>query len=384
VNYDKKTIETFLALLKEGLWEDKTVRASYLMGHDCFDVDWGEVYQLASEQSVLGLVLAGIDCLPSDLRPPKIMLLQWIGEIQMLERQNKEMNAFIGELVNKMWEAGIYTLLVKGQGIAQCYDRPLWRACGDVDLLLDAENYEKAKVYLTPLALVVDEEDKGRLHLGLTIDQWLVELHGTLHTNHHIQMDGLLDEVQREIFQFGKTRVWKNDTVDVLLPAQDEDVVFVFAHILQHFFKGGIGLRQICDWCRLLWIYRTEIDKVLLETRLNKMGMMPKWKAFAAFAVYYLEMPVDAMPLFSDEIKWKKKAGRILTLIMESGNFGHGRDRSYKENHSAFVSNIISFGVYTKYNMMQFSIFPWDAVKGWYATIVNGVKARISGKKNCE
>ena len=110
--------------------------------------------------------------------------------------------------------------------------------------------------------------------------------------------------------------------------------------------------------------------------------MMPKWKSFAALAVDYLGMPVEVMPLYSDEKRWKKKAGRIMSLIMESGNFGHGRDQSYKEKHSAFVSNIISFGVYTKYSLLQFSIFPWDAVKGWKTTISKGVRAAINRKSS--
>ena len=41
----------------------------------------------------------------------------------------------------------------------------------------------------------------------------------------------------------------KGSKVQVFLPAPDEDVVFVFSHILQHFYKEGIGLRQICVWC---------------------------------------------------------------------------------------------------------------------------------------
>lgn len=44
------------------------------------------------------------------------------------------------------------------------------------------------------------------------------------------------------------------------MPRAEEDVVYVFAHILQHFFKGGIGLRQICDWCRLLYTYRDSLN----------------------------------------------------------------------------------------------------------------------------
>ena len=59
-----------------------------------------------------------------------------------------------------------------------------------------------------------------------------------------------------------------------------------------------VGLRQFCDWCRLLWTYRRSINVGLLEARLNEMGLVSVWKAFGAFAVEYLGMPGEAMPLY--------------------------------------------------------------------------------------
>ena len=57
-----------------------------------------------------------------------------------IEKQNSAMNSFIGVLVEKMRKEGIYTLLIKGQGVAQCYEKPLWRSCGDIDLYLSEDN----------------------------------------------------------------------------------------------------------------------------------------------------------------------------------------------------------------------------------------------------
>ena len=74
----------------------------------------------------------------------------------------------------------------------------------------------------------------------------------------------------------------------------NNDILLIFTHFLKHFYKGGIGLRQICDWCRLLWTYRDSIDVALLEQRLRKMGLMSEWKAFAALAVEYLGMPAES------------------------------------------------------------------------------------------
>ena len=156
------TIETFFALLRVGLWGDRnqTIRIDG-------NTEWQEVYRLATEQSVIGLILAGLEY--SDVKPPQALLLQLIGEVQMIEQRNKAMNAFIADLIEKLRKNDIYALLVKGQGIAQCYEKPLWRCSGDIDLFLDYDNYQKAKSFLMPLASSVEEEYVREKHLGMTI-----------------------------------------------------------------------------------------------------------------------------------------------------------------------------------------------------------------------
>ena len=39
---------------------------------------------------------------------------------------------------------------------------------------------------------------------------------------------------------------------------------------------------------------------------MKEAGVVSEWKAFAAMAVEYLGMPMEAMPLYSDSGKWKR------------------------------------------------------------------------------
>ena len=69
VSKENKNQAAFIALVRAGLWENsQKCSVESLEFRD--SVDWEEVYRLASEQAVLGLVLAGIDFLPIDQRPP--------------------------------------------------------------------------------------------------------------------------------------------------------------------------------------------------------------------------------------------------------------------------------------------------------------------------
>lgn len=153
----------FVELLKAGLWEHE-VQLSYFD-----DIDFTRVYNLACEQSVVGLVAAGIEH-AVDVNVPKTVALDFASTTIQLEQNNKAMNDFIARLVNEMRQAGIYTLLLKGQGISQCYEKPLWRACGDVDFFLNKDDFDKATDFLKPRASEVSETDDYKYHLPMTID----------------------------------------------------------------------------------------------------------------------------------------------------------------------------------------------------------------------
>lgn len=371
--------KAFFALVRAGLWEKEVRLAPY------GEIDYAEVLRMAEVQSVVGLVAAGIEHIV-DVRPQKKDVLQFIGRVTQVEQQNTAMNYFIGVMMDKMREAGIYSVLVKGQGVAQCYERPLWRACGDVDLLLDAENYERAKAFLIPLASNVETEFTHFKHLGMTIDPWVVELHGTMHSRLSRRIDAELDWIQEECLRDGKVRAWRDGETDVFLPAPDEDVIFVFTHILHHFFLEGIGLRQICDWCRLLWTYRDSLDYELLESRIRKAGLMSEWKAFAAFAVEYLGMPLESMPLFNvndnQNANLKSKADRIMAFVLEVGNFGHNKvDQSTGGKAKVyFWRKFVSFWGRLSDMLRHFRIFPLDSIRFFSGVLRSGLHAAVRGE----
>ena len=378
------TVKEFFALIRAGLWSDgnQEIRIDGT-------TDWNEVYQLAQEQSVQGIVLAGLEY--SIIKPPKELLLQWIGEVQLIEQRNNAMNGYVAELIEEMRSRGIYTLLVKGQGLAQCYNRPNWRSSGDVDLLLSKDNYEKAKAFILPKGVLTEPEEAGKKHLAMQVGQWAVELHGTLRVGLSKRVDRMLDKVQHDIFCGGQVRSWMNGRAQVFLPAANEDVVYVFAHIMQHFYKGGIGLRQICDWCRLMWTYKDSLNHEYLESRIREAGLMSEWKAFGALAIEYLGFPKDSMPLLDVRCKkedgsceidtnLRRKADKICEFILEVGNFGHNRDNSYFQNYSYFVQKCISAWRRVKDLCRHATIFPVSSMRFFFGIMYNGIVSTLRGE----
>lgn len=314
------TIEAFFALVRAGLWETEVQLTSY------GEVDYANILRLAQEQAVVGLVAAGFEHV-IDVKVPQQWALQFVGQTIQLEQRNKAMNQFIADLVSEMRNADIYTLLVKGQGVAECYERPQWRISGDIDFFLSDSNYEKAKSFLKPLANDGKPERLYSKEIGFYVNSWLIELHGTLHTGLSTRVDKSIDAVQRDVFYAGNVRSWYNCNTQVFLPAADEDVFLVFTHFVKHFYKeGGVSLRQMCDWCRLLYTYRESLNYGLLDSRIKRAGLMSEWKAFGTLAVEYMGMPVEAMPFYSEEKKWSKKAEKIVAFILKGGKWQRFKD----------------------------------------------------------
>ena len=376
-----KNKHVFFELVEAGLWEKDVSLSQY------GEMDFGGIYRLAQEQSVVGLLAAGLEMVQGEWLKvhgsspiPQTLALTIAGEVLQLEQRNRAMNQFVARLVADMRKAGIYTLLVKGQGVAQCYERPLWRACGDVDFFLSDVNYEKAKAFLIPLASEVETEYVGAKHLGMTIDGWVVELHGSLCVGLPKKINRELEDIYTETFNEGYVRSWDNNGTEIFMLGKENDIVYVFVHFLNHFYKEGVGLRQICDWCRLMWTHRDEVDVKKIEERIKRMGLVSEWKAFYALASKYLGMPDLDSRFMCHDSRFDKKADRIMEFVMMSGNMGHNRDMSHFSKKPYLVRKCVSMGRRVGDLMNHARIFPLNSLRFFPRIMWNGVVSALRGE----
>ena len=95
-------------------------------------------------------------------------------------------------------------------------------------------------------------------------------------------------------------------------------------------------------------------------------------------------MPNEAMPLFNENDKhnpkWHKKAEMILEFVLETGNFGHNRDRSYFQKYPFLVRKSISMGRRCDDLIRHARIFPWDAIRFFPGIIFNGLRSAATGE----
>ena len=325
-----KNEEIFLELLKIGLWGEENY-INNLKDNKAFfkDIDWEEVYRHAVAQTMIGILADGINSIGlNELKVPQDIKFKLIQHVIRIEQANEKMNIFLPQLYKKLNKADIHAWLLKGQGVAQCYLRPNHRQSGDIDLFfLNKAHYEKAGELLSKYDNGKETEETE--HYAFTINGIVVELHGKIVARTNRKLDRNFIPWTKEIAQNEEEIIQKTVTVDPGQTTADftwpTDSAAHSYQIVRHYFEGGIGLRQVSDWMRYLYVHHHQINQEQLTAHLKRLGVTKIWQVFGAMAVDFLGCPKECMLLYDS--KYSKDGATILQYILRSGNFGYFDDR---------------------------------------------------------
>ena len=320
------TIEQFFALIRSGLWGGKAASSPFDGG-----ADWAALLRLASMQSLTGIFADGAGTLPRELMPPAETARRLFVTVESIRRANRRLDTVLAELEAGLRREGIEGILLKGQGVARAYLHPELRMCGDIDLYPGkGDAYLRCCEIVRSLGESEGREDESEKHFHFNRRGCSIEIHSHVmlaadpFVNRRLQRwtDEMLDDPS-------KLRHVEINGVEVNLPPVDFDAVFILQHIANHLLKGGIGLRQLCDWSRYLHVHAAEIDRARLGNNLRTLRLMNCWQLFGWLAVNRLGLPEAEMPFYSP--RHEKRALRCLRIILRKGNFGH-YDKAARRN----------------------------------------------------
>lgn len=308
--------QQFLALLRAGLW-DTPAEATLFSG----SVNWEAIFTCSVQQTVLGLVAEGINSLPSVYQPPAAIQNKMRSRLTSGIRSHAHFNRVLAELVTMLRQKGICPVLLKGQGVAMDYADPTRRQCGDIDLYIGQEDYERACSLARQQYGTDRHATESEKHYHFSHDGVIIELHRIAErlpapwhnhrfqhwTQHHLQSNHL-----RRV-EIGGT--------EIALPPIHFDALYIFNHAWHHFSAGGgIGLRQLCDWVRYLHTFHQEINREELKRNLKAFGIWRAWRIFGCIAVDTLGLPEDEFPFYTS--RYVRYGEKMLAMIQQEGNFG--------------------------------------------------------------
>lgn len=330
-------------------------------------IEWHYLFGEAQRQAVLGIMVAGLERLPENQRPPQMLLLQWIGLCQQVEAQNILTTKTCHSICERLKYDGFRTCILKGQSNYRYYPAEMKnrRNCGDIDVWVQAKSDGRCKTY--DVSRVIEYVQNHYDMNGLC---WL-------HTS-HVEKSGVPVEIhlrasfmsepcknrrfQKHFADVDECRTFAElEGVEIPCLKVDEDVIYQMNHIYRHLIDEGVGLRQVVDYYFLLLAWNKLHTRSKEETMkiISWLGM----KRFACALMYVLRevcgMPAECLlcePLVKDGKFLKEE-------ILMSGNFGHGDPRMGNVATGGYLKSRLSQASRRfKRNMRFFASYPGEVI----------------------
>ena len=234
-------------------------------------VDWNELKDLAEKQGLGAVVLDGVEKLNEQQRPPKVFLLEWIGEtLQGYEYRYEQYCKAIAELAGFYNSHGYKMMVLKGYACALNWPKPEHRPSGDIDIWLFGQQKEADAALVKERGIEIDSS-----HHHHTIFYWgdfMVENHYDFVNVHAHRSSAEMEKVFKELGQ-DDSQVIEVYGEKVYLPSENLHALFLIKHMVSHFAAAEISLRQVLDWAFFVEKHTEEIDWGWLKGMIDKFSM---------------------------------------------------------------------------------------------------------------
>lgn len=254
-------------------------------------VDWQAIKLLADKQGLTAIVADGIEQLSNTKRPPKDLLLQWIGEVfQSYENRHKIYQRAIAELAGWYNAHGYKMMVLKGYACSINWPKPEHRPCGDIDIWLFGKQKEADALLAQEKGVKVDVS-----HHHHTVFDWC----GFPVENHYDFVNVYAEKSSKNIEPIFK-QLGENDSyttelnkVKVYLPSPNLHALFLLRHMVSHFASTELTLRQILDWGFFLKAHSQEIDLNWFLATVERYHMTDFLNCVNAICIEDLGLPVS-------------------------------------------------------------------------------------------
>lgn len=357
------------------------------LSRELSDNEWQDIFLLIKKHALLGVGFTAVERLHTKgIVCPAELRIKWYALAVHIERRNRLLNGLCKKVTEQYERDGFSTCILKGQGNILNYPKRLGvrRQSGDIDVWTAP---------LPPSGGCCNSTDKDAgiaiaVQTGKNKVEY-VEYHGHkaireyvrmqyrlqgLNTKpkacyHHIDapdMDGVKVEVHyrptfcRSFVRNRRMQKWFDTLASECMsnrisegfsvPTASFNVVYQMAHLFEHYFEGGIGLRHIMDyyfalkaWQKDIMEWNSQQSQGMWSEGLGTPVMSPSqvmsvFRSFGmakfASAVMSVLHEVFAMPTHYYICEPNEKEGkRLMEEIMKGGNFGQydTRDAALKK-----------------------------------------------------
>ena len=279
LNFENR--EIFLSLIRLGIGNNSS---GYWGGRkESGQIDWKALETLAVQHGLSAVLVDGVERLPEGQRPPKPVLLQWIGEtLQSYEYRYELYRRSIAELAGFYNEHGIKMMLLKGLACGMNWPKPEHRPCGDIDIWLFGQQSEADEIIAKEKSIKVDKSEHH--HTVFYWRDFMVENHYDFINVHHHKSNAEFERILKNLGQDDRYSVELNGE-KMYLPSPDLHALFLLKHLMMHFAAEGITLRQLVDWGLFVNAHGKDVDWKMVLDVLERFGMKDMFNILNAICV---------------------------------------------------------------------------------------------------
>ncbi|MBQ8808113.1 MAG: nucleotidyltransferase family protein [Clostridia bacterium] len=224
---------------------------------------------------------------------------------------NEKRMFFMKKLSSELTSEGIGHCVLKGSSLASLYPVPELRISGDIDILIDPKDEKKTMEFMKERNFVIKERAKGAQNFEARHQKaGLYEIHVQL-------FDSEFDKyVLRGKFKVNEPFdvMTNSDGTKINVLGKEDGFYFATSHMIKHFVKDGLGLRQISDWLLYFQKYSKELDMERFNKTIKELNFEKFINAMYCVGKKYFKMDISCE--FEDP-------SNILSDMDEGGAFGH-------------------------------------------------------------
>ena len=274
--------QSFLSLVRLGI--------GLPVSNITIDTNWNGMEALARQQGLLPIIVDGIGKLPDAERPPKELLLQWIGEVLQGEATYAAQKEAAAKLAELFHNNAIRTYVLKGMVVAECYPNPVHRVSADLDCYLkpiqgDFDAWELGNGIVESQGYEVDcgfYKNSTFILPGLTVEnhKFLSPFRGNskLERLERVFQSMLLDDEEDNRF----------DNVWLYRPPIMVSALFLIEHAYSHFLHEGLTWRMVLDWMLFCRKHKEDLYWNDLDNFIEEFGFKRFYESFVKIGLFLL------------------------------------------------------------------------------------------------
>lgn len=268
------------------------------------------------------------------------LLHQLMGTIYWDARQRAEMQ----NLLEAFEANGIYCIPLKGIVTKEFYPASELRTMGDLDILYRMEQTEKLQKVMKSVGY---------------------HFKGEAAKHDHYSKDGVVVEMHKELLPVGSGAYgYFNDIWSRAIPMQgktycyemtiEDHYLYTLYHLIEHFIRGGIGIRMVLDIHILS--RRKELDSKKVEKTLKELGVLEFDQNIRALGEQWFSGRAS-QGIASESAG--KKLDALAEYIVNGGIFG-SQENDNMNIALMYQSKVkyLAHTVFPSYRIMK-TVFPW-------------------------